>query len=38
MNAIIHAKLVMEDGIIWDGTLLYEGKKNGRNQLVVHEP
>ncbi|MCQ2420514.1 MAG: amidohydrolase family protein [Clostridia bacterium] len=27
MNAIIHAKLVMEDGIIWDGTLLYEGQK-----------
>ena len=27
MNAIINTKLIMEDGIIWDGVLLYEGDK-----------
>ena len=27
MKAIINTKLVMEDGIIWDGVLLYEGSK-----------
>jgi len=27
MKAITNTKLVMEDGIIWDGVLLYEGKK-----------
>lgn len=27
MKAIINTKLVMEDGIIWDGVLLYEGDK-----------
>ena len=27
MNAIINTKLVMEDGIIWDGALTYEGDK-----------
>ena len=25
MKAIINTKLVMEDGIIWDGALTYEG-------------
>ena len=27
MKAIINTKLVMEDGIIWDGALTYEGDK-----------
>ncbi len=27
MKAIINTKLVMEDGIIWDGVLLYEGER-----------
>ena len=27
MKAIIHTKLILEDGIIWDGTLLYEGEQ-----------
>ena len=27
MKAITNTKLVMEDGIIWDGTVLYEGDK-----------
>ena len=27
MKAIINTKLIMEDGIIWDGVLLYEGDK-----------
>ncbi|MBR3934213.1 MAG: amidohydrolase family protein [Clostridia bacterium] len=27
MKAIINTKLIMEDGIIWDGALLYEGDK-----------
>ena len=25
MNAIVNTKIILEDGIIWDGTLLYEG-------------
>ena len=25
MKAIIHTKLILEDGIIWDGVLLEEG-------------
>lgn len=27
MKAIIHTKLVMEDGIIWDGALTYDQDK-----------
>ena len=27
MKAIIHAKVILEDGILWDGTVLWDGKK-----------
>ena len=27
MKAIVNAKLVMEDGIIWDGVIIWEGER-----------